>query len=189
MMSFWDEMARRGEADENMCHATIEECLTRLAPILTLNGNILELGCGTGRLTKLMAKVIFPDYVYGIDSSMELLAIAHAEWQHDDTEFPNAVLLHNDGHVIPEIQELAGVFSVGMFQHVDDDTMMSYISQISDLLEPGGVFVYQFVYEGESGPLSFIRDYDLVRQWGIIPIASLHWDSKNKWCWVTAVKR
>lgn len=191
IVSFWDDIARTAEVDANMCHVPVDECLIKLAPVFAAYppGDVLDLGCGVGRLTQPLASAIAPHMIYGVDSSVELLSLAYQRWQHDEKAYPNVQLLHNDGRNLTWLpDELAAAFSIGMFQHVSDSVMVLYLQQVTDLLRPGGVFVYQFVYDGEEGPLSYIRDYDVVRQWGIIPTETIEWDEENKWCWVTGVK-
>lgn len=191
-MNAWDKFALAGEADQNMCHLSATECILQLQPILELTplDHILDLGCGIGRLLFPVSDLTTAT-IYGVDSSIGMFQQAVSAWSRRNSP-DRIVLYHNDGESLPvTLPTLDAAFSIGMFQHVPNSTMQGYISQLANKVRPDGRFVFQFVYEGEEGPLSFNRGYDEVRQWLVKDwtVDGMEWKKDVKWCWVTATKR
>lgn len=191
-MNAWDEFALAGEADQNMCHVPVDQCLVHLAPIFEVSplNNILDLGCGIGRLLFPLSAMT-PATIHGVDSSIGMFQESVHSWSALGSS-DRVVLYHNDGETLPvTLPTLDAAFSIGMFQHVPNSIMQGYISQLANKVRPDGRFVFQFVYEGEEGPLSFNRGYDEVRQWLVKDwtVDGMEWKKDVKWCWVTATKR
>lgn len=54
---------------------------------LELSGNILDIGCGDGHYTNLLAHKIKHGHILGIDSSAEMIRHANQQWTHSDLSF------------------------------------------------------------------------------------------------------
>lgn len=113
------------------------------ANLLGLHKRLLDLGCGPGRLTNHIARLLGDRVnVYGWDISMRLVerAISSAP--------PNAHYMQVGGRTLPKVQcpWFSGAYSVTMFQHIPDDAKWGYIHQVHDLLVPGGTFVFTLAH-------------------------------------------
>jgi SAM-dependent methyltransferase len=102
--------------------------------------NVLEIGCGAGRLTRALAKVF--GHVYAVDVSGEMVGLARAALR----DYPNAHVYQNNGldlRVIGEV-EIDFAFSEIVFQHISSkDVIEGYIREVHRLLRPGGLFKFQ----------------------------------------------
>ena len=76
-MSSWDESARQYDAFEKKWHH-YEKIANDLVKQLPIHGSskVLELACGTGACTILLAKISIKGKINGIDSSAEMVRIA-----------------------------------------------------------------------------------------------------------------
>jgi len=101
---------------------------------------VLELGCGPGRMTQALAELF--GEVFALDVSGEMLACARTAVR----DAPNVVLCRNNGR---DLSMLASgrfdfVFSFIVFQHIPSvDVIESYVTEVSRVLKPGGVFKFQ----------------------------------------------
>lgn len=105
-------------------------------------GLVLELGCGTGKMTRLLAKAGYD--MIGVDCSEEMLQIAReADWQENpDT---SGIL-----YLLQDMREFELYGTVGAVVSVCDS--INYILEEADLLkvfrlvnnylDPGGVFIF-----------------------------------------------
>ena len=98
--------------------------------------NILDFGCGVGRLTEFMAK----DFkkVIGVDISSTMLAQARQRLK----SLKNAEFLEIDGQSIPLPDDsIDFVFSYLVFQHIKERKMVrGAFKSIYRVLKPGGIF-------------------------------------------------
>jgi cyclopropane fatty-acyl-phospholipid synthase-like methyltransferase len=101
---------------------------------------VLEIGCGSGRITRALADVF--GEVYAVDISGEM--IRQAEQSLKDR--PNAHVFRNSGSdlaVLGEI-EVDFAFSYIVFQHIPSrDVIRAYVREVHRLLKPGGLFKFQ----------------------------------------------
>ena len=110
--------------------------------------DLLELGCGIGRLLVPMADQHPDDMFHGVDISVHMAAQVPTR--------PNVVVHVGDGRTIPgEIDEVKFVWSVLMFQHITHPTQAGYLRQITDRLTRGGRFVLQWVTAGDRHDYSY----------------------------------
>lgn len=148
------------------------------------DGRVLEIGCGVGRM--LYALDFSAPRFYGIDISENMLDIA--------CEKDYAVRLSIcDGRTIPEgLLDFDFVYSVLVFQHLKADTIQSYIQETFRVLEPGGIFRFQFIEGDEQEPFSNHYSLDQMKTW--LEDARLEFIKADKglchpmWTWVTARK-
>ena len=97
-----------------------------------VKGSALDIGCGSGRLTFELAKHY--KTVVGIDSSKEMLAIAHKE-----RAAPNIEYLMMDANKIFLDRKFDFITSASTFHHLDDLPLT--LESIKHLLNPDGKIV------------------------------------------------
>lgn len=115
---------------------------------------VLEIGCGTGRITRALARQF--GQVYAVDISAEMVQQAQQALR----VFRNAHVFQNNGRDLTVIRrtgfwrllERAGIaplrfdfaFSYIVFQHIPSrDVIESYVREVHRLLRPGGLFKFQ----------------------------------------------
>jgi SAM-dependent methyltransferase len=105
---------------------------------------VLEIGCGTGRITRALAKQF--GQIYGIDISGEMIRQARLALR----DYPNAQVFQNNGRDLDAVREALGglpvdfAFSYIVFQHIPSrDVIQDYVRQVGELLRPGGLFKFQ----------------------------------------------
>lgn len=101
---------------------------------------VLEIGCGSGRITRALAEIF--GQVYAVDISGEMIRQARETLR--DT--PNAHVFQNNGtdlSVLGDIQ-VDFAFSYIVFQHIPSRSVIhSYVREVARLLRPGGLFKFQ----------------------------------------------
>ncbi|HVH72956.1 MAG TPA: class I SAM-dependent methyltransferase, partial [Candidatus Dormibacteraeota bacterium] len=114
--------------------------LTRCG-LLLAGKRMLELGCGTGRMTHCFARRF--ENVYALDLSCEMLSRARQihSGQH------NILWLRSNGAdlacVISDSMDF--VFSYLVLQHLPEEAQtLQYVREILRVLRPGGAFLFQF---------------------------------------------
>jgi len=115
---------------------------------------VLEIGCGTGRITRALARYF--GEVYAVDISAEMVRQARMALR----EFPNAHVFHNNGRDLSAVQrsglprllgrlglaplEFDFAFSYIVFQHIPSyEVIESYVREVHRLLRPGALFKFQ----------------------------------------------
>jgi SAM-dependent methyltransferase len=105
---------------------------------------VIEIGCGTGRITRALAKVF--GEVYAVDISGEMIRQARLALR----DFPGARVFQNNGRDLSVLREaLDGklvdfAFSYIVFQHIPSrDVIENYVREVCGLLKPGGLFKFQ----------------------------------------------
>jgi ubiquinone/menaquinone biosynthesis C-methylase UbiE len=102
--------------------------------------NVLEIGCGAGRMTRALSEVF--GQVYAVDVSGEMIARAKEAL----ADRNNVHLFQNSG---ADLQVLGDVridfaFSYIVFQHIPSrEVIYSYAREVNRLLRPGGLFKFQ----------------------------------------------
>jgi SAM-dependent methyltransferase len=114
---------------------------------------VLEIGCGSGRITRALAEVF--GEIYAVDISGEM--IRQAKESLKDT--PQVHVFQNNGsdlRVLGEI-EVDFAFSYIVFQHIPSrDVIRSYVREVFRLLRPGGLFKFQV--QGDDSLLTTPED-------------------------------
>ena len=105
---------------------------------------VLEIGCGTGRITRALARQF--GEVYGVDISGEMIRQAKEALRDD----PNAHVFQNNGRDLDVVREALGgkpidfAFTYIVFQHIPSrDVIENYVREVGKLLRPGGLFKFQ----------------------------------------------
>ena len=111
----------------------------------------LEIGCGTGRITRAMAG--FFGQVYAVDISGEMVRQARVALR----QFPNAHVFQNNGKDLSVVRsnwwnrfglgerlQLDFAFSIIVFQHIPSrEIIENYVREVNRLLRPGALFKFQ----------------------------------------------
>jgi SAM-dependent methyltransferase len=150
---------------------------------------VLDLGCGFGRLTNRMAKCNPFLTFEGMDISPRLIDLAD-QWAASNARYGVC-----DGRTLAWGQPggFAAAYSVTVFQHLPDDAVRGYVSQVHEALRDGGRFAFTWVAGAENTFLSHQTSHDVVDDWlGLAGFASwLHLtcsDHPSGWRWVVATK-
>jgi SAM-dependent methyltransferase len=105
---------------------------------------VLEIGCGTGRITRALAKQF--GEVYGVDISGEMVRQAGLALR----DFPNAHVFQNNGRDLDVVRQATGgvlldfAFSYIVFQHIPNrEVIENYVREAHGLLRPGALFKFQ----------------------------------------------
>jgi SAM-dependent methyltransferase len=101
---------------------------------------VLEIGCGSGRITRALAEIF--GEVYAVDISGEMIRQARETLR--DT--PNAHVFQNNGSDLAALGDVRVdfAFSYIVFQHIPSrDVIYSYAREVQRLLKPGGLFKFQ----------------------------------------------
>jgi ubiquinone/menaquinone biosynthesis C-methylase UbiE len=101
---------------------------------------VLEIGCGSGRITRALSEIF--GEVYAVDISGEMIRQAKESL----ADRPNAHVFQNNGSdlsVLGKIQ-VDFAFSYIVFQHIPSrDVILNYVREVHRLLRPGGLFKFQ----------------------------------------------
>lgn len=153
MQEFWDERARedafyfvdnriryRDPAEEarfwEMGREDLDRLLGAVGVELQPEWTVVEIGCGVGRLTRVIAGRTAS--VKALDVSSEMLAIARNE----NAALENVEWLHGDGVSLAGVADSSADAAVShvVFQHIPDPQItLGYIREVGRVLRPGGV--------------------------------------------------
>lgn len=106
---------------------------------LNLRGdeNILDVGCGDGKVTAEIARAVPHGKVTGIDASAEMIAFAKKTFQ--QSKFPNLEFRAMDARNIKSARRFDLVFSNAALHWVDDHE--KFLRGAANVLKPGGRLV------------------------------------------------
>jgi ubiquinone/menaquinone biosynthesis C-methylase UbiE len=173
---FWDNAAKDPNVDTKyISDLSTEECLNAVG---FWAGDVLEIGCGVGRLMR-------PNWC-GVDISSNMLDIA-------SERKPDCHFRLTDGRTIPYDDEVfRAVYSVLVFQHLDEDGIKAYIKEAYRVLEILGTFRFQFVEGNEHEPFSQHYPLSKIKEW--LEEAGFKIETVDKglvhyqWVWLTCQK-
>ena len=152
MGEFWDERAREDafyfvdnriaykdpNAEElfwSLGRDDLNGLLTSLGLSIAADDEVVEIGCGVGRLTRVIAEQA--KSVRALDVSGEMLAVARRHNAHLD----NVEWIEGDGASLNGIADASAdlVISHVVFQHIPDPAItLGYVREIGRVLRPGG---------------------------------------------------
>lgn len=169
---YWDNVSTDPEVDEKYI-SNIDTGLY-LKAIGELNGKVLEIGCGVGRLMR--------KGFCGIDISEGMLKIARIRK-------PECEFRETDGRTIsyPD-NTFDSVYCVLVFQHLPLEAVNGYIRETRRVLKDGGRFVFQFIEGREDEPFSKYHEIsDIV-------LDGFDWSKRKgiihpQWTWVYCHKK
>ena len=131
------------------------------------DGLLLELGCGTGRMTRLLAAEGYD--MIGVDNSEEMLSVAR-EYTMENTEI---LYLLQDMREFELYGTIRAVVSVcdSMNYIMSEEDLRQVFSLVNNYLDPSGIFIFdmntRYKYEELLGDNSFCetREDDLFRRY------------------------
>lgn len=97
---------------------------------------VLELGCGTGTLTRLIAHAVPAANVIGIDADQDALQIAKRKIEPSDS----VRFLQADARQLPAVPAVDAVVTSLFFHHLDRDGRRRVLGEIHRVLRPEGTF-------------------------------------------------
>lgn len=109
------------------------------------DGIVADLGCGTGKLTRLLAAVGYD--MIGVDSSEEMLGIARChDWNgHDGDSCDSDILyLHQDMRQLELLEDVRAVISIcdSMNYILEEKDLLEVFGRVREYLQPGGIFIF-----------------------------------------------
>jgi SAM-dependent methyltransferase len=128
-----DEFWRRGEG-------VVDRMLDAVGLSVAADATVVDIGCGVGRLTRVLAARA--RHVYGVDVSREMLELARRH----NAELRNVEWLHGDGQGLGVLGDASvdGCFSHVVFQHIPDPAItLEYVREMGRVLRPGGWALFQ----------------------------------------------
>lgn len=139
------------ETEEDFWNSGIDECndilginTERYQKIIenkdTSSMNVLEIGCGIGRILIPMRKIF--GNVTGIDISSEMVLLG----QKYVSDIPNCSIVENNGTDLAEFSDNSFDFcySFIVFQHIPEKQIVeNYIKEVSRILKPSCLFRFQ----------------------------------------------
>jgi SAM-dependent methyltransferase len=156
MQRFWDERAREDAfffVDDRLEYGrpdverffregekALDDILGELGVSLKGDENVVEVGCGLGRITRAIAGRA--RHVWALDISSEMLERA----RNLNTELDNVEWVHGDGSSLRPVPDAcaSGCFSHVVFQHVPDPAItLNYVREMGRVLRPGGWSAFQ----------------------------------------------
>jgi len=125
--------AGRGESMERGHRPTGEQGIARLE--LKEDSRALDLGCGSGWATRLMAEIAQRGRAVGIDISDEMIALA----RQSSEQYPNIEFQVGSAERLPfDEGEFTHVFSMESIYYYED--MLAALKEVRRVLAPGGMF-------------------------------------------------
>jgi SAM-dependent methyltransferase len=162
MGAFWDDRAREdpfyfvdnsGEYQQadldrfwTVGEQQLDELLEAVGTRLEAGQTVLDVGCGVGRLTRVLARRAA--HVHAVDVSAEMLARAREL----NPELDNVTWHRNDGTSLQPIEDgsVDAVVSHVVFQHIPDAAVtLGYVREMGRVLRPGGWAAFQISNDPE----------------------------------------
>jgi trans-aconitate 2-methyltransferase len=124
------------------------EWATELIPKIKLTGNesVLDIGCGDGKITALLASYLPHGQVVGVDSSEEMIAAARRNFPH--CHYPNLTFLRMDARQLTFREQFDVAFSnAALHWIIDQQTVLSGVHQS---LDKNGRLLFQMAGKGNA---------------------------------------
>jgi ubiquinone/menaquinone biosynthesis C-methylase UbiE len=105
-----------------------------------LDLRMLEIGCGVGRMTRMLARIF--EHITGVDISEEMIRQA----RENTADLNNVDLLVGDGCTLTALPDASYdfAFSFIVFQHIPAyNVIASYCREVHRVLKPRGLFKFQ----------------------------------------------
>ncbi|MEP7354447.1 MAG: class I SAM-dependent methyltransferase [Acidobacteriota bacterium] len=152
----WDDDAYFASGEDNVFHTVSTDPGNVYRGQDPKTMRVLEIGCGTGRITRALANLF--GEVHAVDVSGEMIAQARIGL----AGHPNAHVYQNNGcdlSVVPPL-EFDFAYSFIVFQHIPSyEVIESYVREVHRLLKPGGLFKFQVQgYVEEPPPAAAAQD-------------------------------
>jgi SAM-dependent methyltransferase len=119
---------------------SLETMLSAVGAVVGPDDVVLDIGCGIGRLTRVLAEQA--GHVHAIDVSAEMLEQARKHNAH----LTNVTWHHGDGATLHPVEDASvdAVVSHVVFQHIPDPQVtLGYVREMGRVLRPGGWAAFQ----------------------------------------------
>lgn len=106
------------------------------------DGIVCELGCGTGRMTRLLSECGYD--MIGIDASQEMLSIAQENGSAGEPGSRNILYLEQDMREFELYGTVRAVVSVcdSMNYLLEESELLAVFRLVNNYLDPGGIFIF-----------------------------------------------
>ena len=153
-----DEYTKFSSAQEKWA----DELLLKIK--LAGNEDVLDLGCGDGRITVKISEAVADGSVVGVDNSEEMIRLANERFPSD--KYPKLSFRVMDAKKLEFNNEFDVVFSNAALHWVDDHKKV--MEGIFRSLKPGGRFIIQTGGTGNAAAaFETIREMSLLDEWSI----------------------
>lgn len=118
---------------------------------LNLQGNesLLDVGCGDGKITAALAKILQDGLVYGIDANLDMINFARKNYINH--EYKNLTFYQMDAKRIELEQTFDVAFSNAVLHWIDDH--IAVLKGVHTHLKPQGKILFQMGGQGNVGEL------------------------------------
>lgn len=123
------------------------------------DGLVLDLGCGTGKITRLLSKAGYD--MIGVDISEEMLSIAREQ------ESEDILYLHQDMRDFELYGTVKAVVSIcdSMNYITEEEDLLTVFRLVNNYLDPGGIFVFDlntiYKYKEILGETTICENHNL----------------------------
>jgi ubiquinone/menaquinone biosynthesis C-methylase UbiE len=137
----WDEREFFRSGEINVANEVMPEMLRICGGSRSpLDLTMLEIGCGVGRMTRMLARIF--KHVVAVDVSAEMIEQAKANLR----DYPNVTLVLGDGASLAAVpsNSIDFAFSFIVFQHIPStEVIYSYCREVHRVLRAGSLFRFQ----------------------------------------------
>ncbi len=122
--------------DAYQFYSKVKQYATKLGHPLSQDSQILDFGCGWGRIIRFFLKDILADNLYGIDVNPKMVDVCLNTIRHGNY----SVIQPNPPTSFPDASfDLIYAFSV--FSHLGESVHIQWIKEFSRILKPGGILI------------------------------------------------
>jgi len=116
--------------------------------------SVLDIGCGWGAMTRLVAKETHAEQVVGITLAKEQLALAKENAPPETGNRLRYILADYRDHARDNPGRYDRIVSIGMFEHVGRPQFQTYFQAIERMLRPGGRALIHTIIKPNREPTS-----------------------------------
>lgn len=160
------EIKREGqEATKIFDNRSVEKDYSTLLPLLSKGLKVLDIGCGTGAISKGIAEIVGPEgYVIGIDHTEKFIASGAETYQ----SVKNLNLIHADLFSFEPKEKFDLIVAARVLQWLNNPT--EALKKIKIMLKPGGIvsildYNHSFLKWSPNPPDSMQKFYDVFLKW------------------------
>ena len=151
------------EAFGRLAARAAKHLLAELAAVGLTHGTVVDLGCGSGILARIVSEAGYD--VIGADSSPSMVALARAN-------APRARIVEASLYDVA-LPDSVGVLATGEALNYATDprggpsTFGAFARRVHDALAPGGIFAFDVSVQGRSGPTGERRQFHDEDGWSV----------------------